>query len=430
MATSQSQRSLFPSETGAEVPLSTASTFVPNMDLPVHRWFRYSAGFSAEWVESVINGASFGEVCVFDPFCGSGTTLVAAEAVGARCWGMEAHPFVFRIAHAKLAWRSDPEAYRRKIEDLTRVADSLEPQIHEYPPLIRKCYDDEALRQLDRLRRACERVRDETPASELAWLTLVGILRRVSRAGTAPWQYVLPKKLKRAPAHVRAAFDECSRVVYHDMRRGSSLLGPRARLITGDARECKGVPCGFVNLVITSPPYPNNYDYADATRLEMTFMREISGWGDLHEAVRKYLVCSCSQHVPERSTELQAILQAPELAPIRSELVDVCHQLAHVRQSRGGRKTYHLMVASYFRDLAMTWNALRSVCASPCRVCFVIGDSAPYGIYVPMVTWLGELARASGFRSFSFTKTRDRNVKWKNRKHRVPLQEGHLWVEG
>jgi hypothetical protein len=25
---------------------------------------------------------------------------------------------------------------------------------------------------------------------------------------------------------------------------------------------------------------------------------------------------------------------------------------------------------------------------------------------------------------------RDRNVKWENRKHRVPLVEGRLWVEG
>ena len=40
------------------------------------------------------------------------------------------------------------------------------------------------------------------------------------------------------------------------------------------------------------------------------------------------------------------------------------------------------------------------------------------------------LAIAAGFKSFTFEKTRDRNVKWKNRKHRVPLQEGRLWVEG
>ena len=29
------------------------------------------------------------------------------------------------------------------------------------------------------------------------------------------------------------------------------------------------------NLVMTSPPYPNNYDYADATRLELAFFGEI-----------------------------------------------------------------------------------------------------------------------------------------------------------
>ena len=27
------------------------SNFLDNMRLPIHRWFRYSAGFSAEWVQ-------------------------------------------------------------------------------------------------------------------------------------------------------------------------------------------------------------------------------------------------------------------------------------------------------------------------------------------------------------------------------------------
>lgn len=32
------------------------SNFLDNLRLPVHRWFRYSAGFSAEWVEMVAGG--------------------------------------------------------------------------------------------------------------------------------------------------------------------------------------------------------------------------------------------------------------------------------------------------------------------------------------------------------------------------------------
>jgi hypothetical protein len=38
----------------SQVSDKTSSTFVSNMTLPVHRWFRYSAGFSAAWVSQVI----------------------------------------------------------------------------------------------------------------------------------------------------------------------------------------------------------------------------------------------------------------------------------------------------------------------------------------------------------------------------------------
>lgn len=32
-----------------------SSTFQDNMSLPIHRWYRYTAGFSAEWVEQVVS---------------------------------------------------------------------------------------------------------------------------------------------------------------------------------------------------------------------------------------------------------------------------------------------------------------------------------------------------------------------------------------
>ena len=88
------------------------------------------------------------------------------------------------------------------------------------------------------------------------------------------------------------------------------------------------------------------------------------------------------------------------------------------------------MVAAYFADMFRVWISLRRVCSEGAKVCFVVGDSAPYGVYIPVDEWLGELAVSAGFGSYRFEKIRDRNVKWKNRKHRVPLKEGHLWVEG
>ena len=91
---------------------ATSSTFVDNMRLPVHGWMRYSEGFSVEWAQSVIRDTGdWSSTRVFDPFAGSGTALRAVEQPGVESCGLEAHPFVARMAEAKWAWRSDPEAF-------------------------------------------------------------------------------------------------------------------------------------------------------------------------------------------------------------------------------------------------------------------------------------------------------------------------------
>ena len=128
------------------------------------------------------------------------------------------------------------------------------------------------------------------------------------------------------------------------------MNGSPARVLQADARTCAGVPDNFATLVITSPPYPNNFDYADATRLEMCFFGEIAGWGDLQAKVRTHLVRSCSQHVPDGTINLSRVLTSDELRPIQIEITDVCRRLEKVRLTKGGKKTYHLMVACYFFD--------------------------------------------------------------------------------
>jgi len=405
----------------------TSSTFAANTKLPVHRWFRFSAGFSGAWAEEVIR--SEGASKVLDPFAGSGTTLIAAEDAGAAAIGVEAHPFVYRVASAKLLRRTDAEEFMHLARHVRNSAMQRKGSTIGYPSLVQKCYPPEILSDMDALRAAVEAYQDDSPAWQLVWLVLICILRACSPVGTAQWQYVLPNKEKKNVANPFAAFDAMAKKIAHDMR-ASIPDGPPARLMLGDARDLDGVPEKWAELVVTSPPYPNNYDYADSTRLEMCFLREINGWGDLQDSVRRFLVRACSQHVPERAVNMRKVLEADDLEAIRPAITEVCEELAEARKTKGGKKTYHLMVACYFHDLARVWKSLRRVCASGSRVCFVIGDSAPYGVYVPAIDWLGELAIAAGFRDWTFERTRDRNVKWKNRKHRVPLCEGRLWVAG
>jgi DNA modification methylase len=416
----------------AGLQLQRSGSFVDNMQLPVHRWFRYSAGFSAQWVGQLIREAKSGRALrVLDPFAGSGTVVIEAERAGAEGIGVEAHPFVARITRAKLAWREDKKVFRRRGIKLAQDAEKVEGKTDGYAPLIAKCYPPETLALLDALKQVWLRDNDGGPIAELCWLALVFILRAASPVGTAQWQYVLPRKSKVKTVQPIWGYEERIRLMAGDMElRQREVAGPRGRILLEDARSCAGVPEGWADLVVTSPPYANNYDYADATRLEMTFLGEINGWGDLQSSVRERLVRSCTQHVAPYVERTAEVLKSEELKPVASELTPVCAQLEKERELHGGKKPYHAMVAHYFQDLALVWKALRRVTRRGGKVCFVIGDSAPYGIHLPVDRWLGELAVAAGFKGYRFEKLRDRNTRWKNRKHKVLLHEGRLWVDG
>ena len=167
----------------SQTKIRNSGSFVNNMSLPVHRWFRYSAGFSAKWAEELISQkarSTLTPISVLDPFVGSGTTLVAAEHCGIESWGIDSHPFIARVAEAKLAYRSSPENYLHKATAVLDLAMRQIPSLESYADLVRKCYSDDSLRQLDCLRQAVVSNRDDTDSYRLIWLTLVSILRSTS----------------------------------------------------------------------------------------------------------------------------------------------------------------------------------------------------------------------------------------------------------
>lgn len=433
------QQNLFYPSTYAPILPQTAvqsarsGTFTDNMKLPVHRWFRYSAGFSAEWVESVLQNHK--AETVLDPFVGSGTVCVVADKMGIISYGIEAHPFVFRLGQGKLSWGENIENFGIAIAQLKDLAKKIRNSVNlnEANTLILKCYSEDSLRDLYSLKAAYLTLVDSWSSSikSLVFLSINSILRTTSHVGTAQWQYILPNKTKARVNSPYDALEQQVKMMMSDMETmQSASTYSAAILLPTDSRILCGVPENSIDFVITSPPYANNYDYADATRLEMSFWGEINDWGDLHETVRQYLICSSSQHASKDKMKLAELLENSMISPIKEELTKVCHELDCIRKTKGGNKAYHLMIAAYFIDMAKTFQALRKVTKKGAMLCFVIGDSAPYGIHVPVERWFGELAIAYGFNSWTFEKIRDRNVKWKNRKHTVLLHEGRLWIKG
>jgi len=435
---------------------NNSGTFTNNMKLPVHRWFRYSAGFSAEWVSEVLESQiKFGRTKILDPFVGSGTTLIEASKLGIEAIGLETHPFVYRIAKAKLNWVLNPKkflSYANKVIERAIKTNLSLPK--DLPNLLVKSYNPEKLKELYKIKEAIDSIPELGGYYDLLWLALTSILRITSSVKTSSWTYILPNTPKNDSISVFDAFSDRIKLFYNDMIYLQSKynvketdIKSKIKLFNNDARDCDGIEDGWVDFVITSPPYANNFDYADATRLEMTFFGEVKKWGDLQETVRKYLMRSCTQHVSKLKNRTFEIMNDPILFKIKDELIDRGRKLDEIKETKGGKKNYHTMIATYFHDMARVLNSLKRVTNENSLLCFVIGDSAPYGIHIPVERWLGELAvpyrpldefdenfdlsnGVKDFRTFTFEKLRVRNNKWDlARKHKIPLKEGILWIE-
>ena len=136
-----------------------------------------------------------------------------------------------------------------------------------------------------------------------------------------------------------------------------------ADIFLDDARLLDTIADDSIGLVVTSPPYANNYDYGDATRLEMTFFGEVSGWGDIHDKARKHLVRSCSQHASIEKLDLNLLLGDLRDTNISGEISSVCDELSTERLSHGGKKRLspdgRRLLCRYAHDLESTSSCLR-----------------------------------------------------------------------
>ena len=424
------QLDLFPSlYTTCESQNST--TFQDNMKLPLHRWYRYTAGFSGSWVGSLLEkGKREGRHRVVDPFAGSGTVMVESMLHGVESYGIESNPYVYNIAVAKLQWNDfDLDFLMHECMGVLTRARKKAIDRTEYPDLILKCFPLDTLKKLEALKLSCYEIEDDK-LRNFVWFIITSILRSTSPVGTAQWQYIQPNKSKAKVLPPFTAYREKVAEIFEDIQRMRDVFGKdsRSEIFREDARHIKSVPDGWADMVITSPPYANNYDYADAMRLEMLFWKDINGWKDLQDKVSVNLIRACTQHVSTLKDTVNDYLASPLLTPIHDEIIEKYELLKSERDNHGGKKNYHAMIAAYFYDMAQVFFSLERITTPNCQMCFVIGDSAPYGVYIPVDEWLGKLAQAAGFNDYSFEKLRDRNIKWKNRKHRIPLKEGRLWI--
>ena len=226
----------------------------------------YPAKFPPQIPEALIRLLSRADDLVLDCFGGCGTTALEAVRLGRRAHSIDANPVAARLTEVKTCNLSS-EALRSLNEliatvsgvDATQLAcqgaGSWRPAI----PNIDRWYAPLVVDELAALRSTVVRQAGDGETRNLGLIAFAQVASRMSFQESETRYKSVPRIIEAGEAAQRLA-SELVRMRATLVSR-AEMTGS-ATVITGDARDTAAYPePDTAGLIITSPPYPNAYDY-------------------------------------------------------------------------------------------------------------------------------------------------------------------------
>ena len=378
--------------------------FSRNKTLPIHRWVPWIAGFSSDFVKSALNGYLRKKGTVLDPFCGVGTTIVEAILGGHNAIGFEINPYAVLASRAKAnANRIDIDKFTSTIDEFRQFYKgniSSNYKLHSTPPqgfntrasfynprVLQKVLivqdfiltiDDDNVRDLFRLAFASTMV----TYSNYSYEPSLG--RRVSAGRKEIHDFPVAKAI------TDKLTDMAEDIVWVQGNMGHNNLD--IQIINDTFSHCKKhlLPAS-VDLVITSPPYLNNYHYNRNTRPQLYWLGyahspddlkklEDLNFGKFWQTVRDLDRLDLSFALPD--TDIEERLQ----------------MLRKLNKEKGpyGGNGWANYAASYFNDCLKFAEGIRYVLKRKGTALVVIGNSILQGVMIPTDKYFGKIAESIG----------------------------------
>lgn len=405
------------------------SVFSSNMLLPRHRWYEFKEGFSAALVDEALRSASGRQkdaLTILDPFSGCGTTLLSSISAGHRAVGIEVNPFLTFASRAKCVpgvWDRSEFLGARDIILGWDISDGIS-HLESYSTFTQKEGADKWLFNLEVLRAfwASQKALTLVPPHfrgpfRLALLGAALECSNVKRDGKCLRYRKDWKTLAADNELFCESFRQRCEMIYEDVCAWPLSDAGRLEVYQGDTRKILGssennLQHQSVDLVVTSPPYLNSFDYCDVYRPELFLGGFVSSNNELR-AIRLQTVRS---HVQVAWTKTQAY-QSPLLRTYVKSLRE-----ASVLWSP------HLpdMVQAYFDDMHSVLGALHHYVRPAGQVWFVVSTSAYAGIEIPVDLLLAEVGEAAGFHLDSINvlrRLRSSGQHWQGQGTKPPLRE-------
>lgn len=400
-----------------------------NAKSPIHNWYKFTAGFSHRFVDEIIlmeNLKRKKNSQIFDPFAGCGTTLVSSQKVGIPAVGNEGQEFMYDVIRAKLNWKLDGDEFAKYLQFIKdEMIDGLADFDHENTPhiLLKSLYTEDTLAKLYLIKNAILSI-GSWKYKLFFKLALSQTLHKVSIHPIAV-PYISRNKTLSHTDEPWKFFETISRQMFTDTvehfakRKTSKIHLQDSRSVNNQIEN------GECNLCITSPPYLNNLDYGEVSKVHTHFFEITDNWNDITKKVRKKLVTGATTHYSESEFTIDAFKKSEFYmtnTEIAEELIATTKRIKSSANDKSGKKSFDILTLLYFQDMFEVLKEIRRVVRRRNNAYLILGDSAPYGILVPTTEILGRISQNIGFNTFNIHKIRTRGTKWKTLKHRHSLE--------
>lgn len=375
-----------------------------------HYLFRFPAKFHAPVVHALIRRYTDQGATILDPFCGSGTALLAATVDKRHAIGGDVDPlavFVTRIkthryaaAHLHRSWaslevqlqrirRTSIEYEQRRFMDIT--IDAYQRDLAEealLPPAIPNLmhwFRRHIIIDLLRIKRCISEAGIPETHRDFFRLIFASIIRRSSNADPVPVSGLeVTAHMKRLEAAGRVIdpfelFIKAARkgIAAVEEYCDASATRYRAKVLLADARSLSTRLDAMVDAVVTSPPYHNAVDYYRRHQLEMFWLDFTLNQSDRLALLPHYIG---RQRVSKSDPSLERL---GELGPVARSWYNRMQDVSVDRANA---------FAHYLLSMKDSFGQLRLLLASGCPAVFVLGNSAWNGNRIPAAELFVEIA--------------------------------------
>ncbi len=389
-----------------------------NRDARIHRWVPWIAGYSKHFVEDALSRFMPQRGVVLDPFSGVGTTLVEADLAGHQAIGFEINPYAAFACRTKLAAHRVPSmSLRRAISAFRRFGEAAMRDGRvpcAVPPAgFRTRAPFYGAKVQRKVLLALDFIGEQNG--------LVADVFRLAFAATMVdcSNYSYEPSLGRKAAVGRPevedfpVFDALASKVEDMAADAAWHRGKRSEAERADAQVIEqsfflgyqAVPEGSVDVLVTSPPYLNNYHYNRNTRPHLYWLGFCHSPADLKRLEQLNF-----------GTYWQSARDQPEVALDPSIMdAEIRSTVAAVRERNPEKGIYGghgwaNYATRYFNDCAR-FVAGAKHCLHPGGIALVVlGNSILQGVPVPTDRFLAKIAAAQGFDVVAIHTPRDARV--------------------